>query len=30
MYMYVFICVDRFIINTDIINQKDKIKILSG
>lgn len=30
MYMYVFMCVDRFIINTDIINQKDKIIILSG
>lgn len=30
MYMYVVICVDRFIINTDIINQKDKIIILSG
>lgn len=30
MSMYVFMCVDRFIINTDIINQKDKIIILSG
>lgn len=30
MYMYVFMCVDRFIINTDIKNQKDKIIILSG
>lgn len=31
MDMYVFICVDRFIINTDILNQKDKIIIiLSG